>query len=211
MPFSQAFFPAVSILIALLSFACGMAVRMVKKQPVSNERITHVGGLIRRGAKPSLQRNIWFAVCRRRPLIFLFLPSPIWKNDFIQKPHHGNRVHHRAVFSSIAGKRIQVATIANMRTAESAKRVSAPLSCQVPRRRSGMAVVGASLLGVTLVYLITDNMTALLGFSLAQARLPVCKAGGGIFTKTADISADLCGKVEPAFRRRPAQSRGYRR
>ena len=45
----------------------------------------------------------------------------------------------------------------------------------------GMAVVGASLLGVTLVYLITDNMTALLGFSFGASSLALfARAGGGI-------------------------------
>ena len=56
---------------------------------------------------------------------------------------------------------------------------------------------GSSLLGVTLVFLLTGNTTALLGFSFGASSLALfAKAGGGIFTKTADISADLCGKVE---------------
>ena len=89
-----------------------------------------------------------------------------------------------AVFSSITGKiGIQVATIANMRTAESAKRVSpAFMSGFRGGAVMGMAVVGASLLGVTLVYLITDNMTALLGFSFGASSLALfAKAGGGIY------------------------------
>ena len=61
----------------------------------------------------------------------------------------------------------------------------------------GLAVVGASLLGVSLVFYITGNTAALLGFSFGASSLALfAKAGGGIFTKTADISADLCGKVE---------------
>ena len=60
-----------------------------------------------------------------------------------------------------------------------------------------MAVVGASLFGVSLVYLITKDSTMLLGFSFGASSLALfAKAGGGIFTKTADISADLTGKVE---------------
>jgi len=61
----------------------------------------------------------------------------------------------------------------------------------------GMAVVGASLLGVTSVMLLTKDATLTLGFSFGASSLALfAKAGGGIFTKTADISADLVGKVE---------------
>lgn len=127
MPFSQAFFPAVSILIALLSFAfAAWLYGWVKKQPVSNERIIHVGGLIRRGANTFLAKEYMVLakfVGVASLLIFLFLPSPIWKNDFIQNLTMAIAYITGAVFSSIAGKiGIQVATIANMRTAESAKK-----------------------------------------------------------------------------------------
>lgn len=61
----------------------------------------------------------------------------------------------------------------------------------------GMAVVGSSLLGVTVVMLLTQDPTLTLGFSFGASSLALfAKAGGGIFTKTADISADLVGKVE---------------
>ena len=60
-----------------------------------------------------------------------------------------------------------------------------------------MAVVGTSLLGVTLVILLVGDASAVLGFSFGASSLALfAKAGGGIFTKTADISADLVGKVE---------------
>jgi K(+)-stimulated pyrophosphate-energized sodium pump len=61
----------------------------------------------------------------------------------------------------------------------------------------GMAVVGAVLLGVSLLTLLIDNTAVLLGFSFGASSLALfAKAGGGIFTKTADLSADLVGKVE---------------
>ncbi len=61
----------------------------------------------------------------------------------------------------------------------------------------GMAVVGSALLGVSLVMWATGDHVALLGFSFGASSLALfAKAGGGIFTKTADISADLVGKVE---------------
>ena len=61
----------------------------------------------------------------------------------------------------------------------------------------GMAVVGTSLLGVAGILMLTGDATAVLGFSFGASSLALfAKAGGGIFTKTADVSADLVGKVE---------------
>ena len=104
------------------------------------------------------------------------------------------------VLSAVAGKiGIEVATIANRKTAEAATKGIKP-SFLVGFRGGavmGMAVVGTSLLGVTLVFALTHETSAVLGFSFGASSLALfAKAGGGIFTKTADISADLCGKVE---------------
>lgn len=61
----------------------------------------------------------------------------------------------------------------------------------------GLAVVGFCLLGVALVLLIAGDSSVILGFSFGASSLALfAKAGGGIFTKTADVSADLTGKVE---------------
>lgn len=61
----------------------------------------------------------------------------------------------------------------------------------------GMAVVSTSLAGPALLYLITGNSEIVLAFSFGASSLALfAKAGGGIFTKTADIAADLTGKVE---------------
>ena len=61
----------------------------------------------------------------------------------------------------------------------------------------GLLVVGCSLLGVAAVLMVTGDSSILLGFSFGASSLALfAKAGGGIFTKTADVSADLTGKVE---------------
>jgi K(+)-stimulated pyrophosphate-energized sodium pump len=61
----------------------------------------------------------------------------------------------------------------------------------------GLSVVGFSLLGISIVYAITGDPGIVLGFSFGASALALfAKAGGGIYTKTADISADLVGKVE---------------
>jgi K(+)-stimulated pyrophosphate-energized sodium pump len=61
----------------------------------------------------------------------------------------------------------------------------------------GMAVVGMALLGISLAYIIFRDPDIVLGFSFGVSALALlAKAGGGIYTKTADIAADLVGKVE---------------
>ena len=61
----------------------------------------------------------------------------------------------------------------------------------------GLAVVGVALIGMTLIYMIFRDPDVVLGFSFGASSLALlAKAGGGIYTKTADIGADLVGKVE---------------
>lgn len=204
MPVDQHYFVIASIVISLLSF--GFAAWLygwVKKLPQSNKRISEVGALIRRGANTFLAKE--YVVLAKFAgvvalLIFLFLPTPVWKNEILENLIMAISYIAGTVFSAIAGKiGIQVATIANMKTAESAKKGIRPAFMSGFRGGAvmGMAVVGSSLLGVALVFYITGNTTALLGFSFGASSLALfAKAGGGIFTKTADISADLCGKVE---------------
>lgn len=199
-------FLIISILVSFLAFAFAVWLyRWVLAQPSSNKRVQEVGGYIRKGANTFLRKEylVLTKFCGGAALlIFLFLPSPIWKG--------GSILHNLTivlayicgtVFSAIAGKiGIQVATIANIKTAESAQNGGLKPSFLAAFRGGavmGMAVVGSSLLGVTLVMMITRDSTALLGFSFGASSLALfAKAGGGIFTKTADISADLVGKVE---------------
>jgi K(+)-stimulated pyrophosphate-energized sodium pump len=61
----------------------------------------------------------------------------------------------------------------------------------------GLAMVGLAVLGMSVIYLITGSADTVLGFSFGASALALlAKAGGGIYTKTADIAADLVGKVE---------------
>jgi K(+)-stimulated pyrophosphate-energized sodium pump len=61
----------------------------------------------------------------------------------------------------------------------------------------GLAVVGLAVIGMSAVYLLTGDAQFVLGFSLGASSLALlAKAGGGIYTKTADIAADLVGKIE---------------
>ena len=61
----------------------------------------------------------------------------------------------------------------------------------------GMAVVGLGLLGVGTLYIITGDVSVLSGFSLGASSIALfARVGGGIYTKAADVGADLVGKVE---------------
>lgn len=197
-------FIVIAIVTSLLSFAlAAWLYGWVKEQPSSNEQIHRVSGYIRQGAATFLNKEYlvlakFCGVCA--VLIFIFLPSPIWKGHILLNFQMALAYIFGALISAAAGKiGIAVATIANAKTAEAAQK-GIRLSFLCGFRGGavmGMAVVGASLLGVALVFWLTGDTTTLLGFSFGASSLALfAKAGGGIFTKTADISADLVGKVE---------------
>ncbi|HKM33852.1 MAG TPA: sodium-translocating pyrophosphatase [Lachnospiraceae bacterium] len=204
MNISLTIFLVASIVISLLAFLfAGWLYGYVKKQPSSNEKIAGVTLLIRQGANTFLRRE--YSVLAKFAgvvalLILVFLPSPIWKNDIMENVMMMLSYLFGTVFSALAGKiGIMIATIANGKTAEAAQKGIKPAFMCGFRGGAvmGMAVVGSSLTGVALVMLLTGNTTALLGFSFGASSLALfAKAGGGIFTKAADISADLTGKVE---------------
>ncbi len=193
-----------SLLIALLAFAFAAWLYLwVKRQPCENQKIIKACGLIRAGARTFLRKE--YAVLAKfagvaAVLILVFLPTPIWKGNWLNNVLMMVAYIFGTGFSAIAGKiGLEVATIANGRSAEAAQKGIKPSFMAGFRGGAvmGMAVVGASLLGVTIVYLVTKDPTTILGFSFGASSLALfAKAGGGIFTKTADISADLVGKVE---------------
>ena len=176
----------------------------VKRQPVENKTIQSVSALIKAGANTFMRKEyrilaIFAAVAG--VLLFLFLPTPIWKSESILT-NLSMAVAYFAgtILSAIAGKMgIIVATASNGRCAEAAQK-GIKASFLIGFRGGavmGLAVVGFSLFGVAAILLLFKNPTILLGFSFGASSLALfAKAGGGIFTKTADVSADLTGKVE---------------
>ncbi|MCL2079697.1 MAG: sodium-translocating pyrophosphatase [Oscillospiraceae bacterium] len=194
----------ISIAVSLLTFAfVAWLFAWIKKQPSENEKIATVGKLIRDGAHTFLRKEyIMLAKFAGAValLILLFLPTPIWNGGYEENIVMAISYLAGNVFSGMAGLiGIRVATIANIKTAEAARRGIGPAFLAGFRGGAvmGMAVVGSTLLGTALILLITGNTTALLGFSFGASSLALfAKAGGGIFTKTADLSADLVGKVE---------------
>ena len=95
---------------------------------------------------------------------------------------------------------MKVATRANVRTANAAMEHGMNRALSVAFSGGsvmGMCVVGLGLLGCSLIYILTGNYDILFGFSLGASSIALfARVGGGIYTKAADVGADLVGKVE---------------
>ena len=194
----------ISLFSVLIAFAFAVYLFLwVRRQKSTNARINEVAALIKEGANTFMRKeyrvlSIFAGIAA--VIIFLLLPSPVWTG------HPGRNLSMAAAYvagtalSAIAGKiGILVATNANARAAEGARQGVRPAFLIGFRGGAvmGLAVVGFSLLGVCGVLWLAGDSSILLGFSFGASSLALfAKAGGGIFTKTADVSADLTGKVE---------------
>jgi len=190
---------------ALISIILGVYLhRYVNGQDKGTEQMQFVAGAIKDGAKAFLNemyKTLGIFVVGMSLVLLIFLPEPIWTTDNIMS----NVILVVAyifgsVCSGIAGYMgMDVATDANLRSA-SAARTGIEEAFTIAFRGGavmGLSVVGLALFGVSIVYGLTGDPNVILGFSFgASAMALFAKAGGGIFTKTADIGADLVGKVE---------------
>ncbi len=177
--------------IALL-VAAGLAAN-VKKQPEGTDRMKEIAAAIHEGARAFLFSEykiliIFIAV------VFIALGLAIgWTT--------GLCFLIGACFSILAGFfGMNVATRANVRTANAAREKGMSAALPIAFRGGavmGLCVVGLGLLGVSLIYLLTGNDDILFGFSLGASSVALfARVGGGIYTKAADVGADLVGKVE---------------
>ena len=194
----------VSFFAVIIAFAYAVYLHFwVKKQPTVNKKIIEVSDLIHAGANTFMRKE--YRILAKfagvaAVLILILLPSPIWNGNIISNISMMIAYLAGTILSAIAGKiGILVATQANSRAAEGAQKGLKPAFLIGFRGGAvmGLAVVGFSLLGVMAVLMITADASVLLGFSFGASSLALfAKAGGGIFTKTADVAADLTGKVE---------------
>jgi len=105
-----------------------------------------------------------------------------------------------ALLSILAGYvGMSVATRANVRTAAAA-RTSISHALRVAFSSgmvSGLSVVGLGLLGLTILYMVFEDPSIIFGYSFGASSVALfARVGGGIYTKAADVGADLVGKVE---------------
>ncbi|MSS19019.1 sodium-translocating pyrophosphatase [Pseudoramibacter porci] len=105
------------------------------------------------------------------------------------------------LFSTLAGYfGMSVATKANVRTTNAAKEKGMSQALKVAFSGGsvmGLCVAGFGVFGVSVIYLLTKDVDVLAGFSLGASSIALfARVGGGIYTKAADVGADLVGKVE---------------
>ncbi|KKR61345.1 sodium-translocating pyrophosphatase [Candidatus Nomurabacteria bacterium RIFCSPHIGHO2_01_FULL_39_220] len=185
-------FAIASSVVAIL-YGLFLAKSILNKSP-GNARMQEIAKAIQEGASAYLnkQYKIISMIAAVLFLIIGFIPKLGWTMAL------GFLVG--AVFSALAGYiGMNVSVRANVRTTEAARSgIRSALSLAFKGGTvTGLLVVGLALLGVTLFYAITLDVTALIGLGFGASLISVfARLGGGIFTKAADVGADLVGKLE---------------
>jgi len=175
-----------------LAFAWFLASGISKKEP-GNDKMKEIMGFIHEGAMAFLFREykvLAIFIIALAIIIGVFLKSWLTAVCFIAG----------ACCSILAGYfGMQVATKANARTANAAQKGQNEALGIAFRGGAvmGMCVVGLGLLGVGILYFIIRDANIVTGFGLGASSIALfARVGGGIYTKAADVGADLVGKVE---------------
>lgn len=180
---------------ALVAIVYGaIMIASILKLPEGNEKMKDIAKAIQAGAKAFLNRQ-YKAVAIVAVALFLIiglLPSLGWSTAIAFLVG--------SVLSALTGYiGMFVSVRANMRTTEAARGgLQKALNVAVRGGSvTGMLVVGLALLGTAGFYFITNDLHALIGFAFGGSLISIfARLGGGIYTKAADVGADLVGKVE---------------
>lgn len=186
--------------LAALVFAFVLAQRITKADP-GNERMKELGKAIHDGAMAFLNREY------RSLIIFVIVVAAALtvgigaaQKDYIEGFYTAVCFIVGAVFSALAGNvGMRIATKANTRTAQAASSgINPALTIAFSGGAvTGMVIVGLGLLGIGILYIIFRNADIINGFALGASSIALfARVGGGIYTKAADVGADLVGKVE---------------
>ncbi|MBN1391098.1 MAG: sodium-translocating pyrophosphatase [Candidatus Thermoplasmatota archaeon] len=190
------------IIIALVAAFIGLGfafltARAIIKKDVGSEELLKIAGYIKEGATAFLNAEykviIWFIAA-----VVLFFIIGIFTLDMAWQLIPAFLIG--ALFSASAGNiGMKIATMANAKTAWACKE-SKRSGLRVAFNSGsvmGLTVVGLGLLGISSLYIIFGNVDMLFGFGFGASSIALfARVGGGIYTKAADVGADLVGKVE---------------
>ncbi len=185
-------FVAAGAAVLALLYALILTAR-VKKVDEGTDRMKEIASAIAEGARAFLFSEY--------KILIIFIAVLFVVICFLRNPATAVCFLCGAALSIAAGYAgMNVATKANVRTANAAKNGGMGSALSVAFSGGavmGMCVAGLGLLGVSVIYGITGNADILFGFSLGASSIALfARVGGGIYTKAADVGADLVGKVE---------------
>jgi K(+)-stimulated pyrophosphate-energized sodium pump len=165
----------------------------IRRRQVKHEKAREISGHIATGARAFLKKEQTVLAIFVVAVVVLALVTPIgWRTAVA--------ILVGAILSGLAGQiGMRIATAANVRCAEGVKSslfkgLSVAFNSGLVM---GLTVVSLGLLGVSVLYLIFRDPTVIYGFGLGASLVALfARVGGGIYTKAADVGADLVGKVE---------------
>jgi len=184
-----------SALVAIIYGA--IVIASILRLPSGNEKMQEIAQAIQAGAKAFLNRQ-YKSVALVAVILFLvigFIPTLGWKTAlaFIIGAALSALTGYIGMFVSVR---------ANVRTTEAARGgLAKALNVAVKGGSvTGLLVVGLALLGTSGFYFLTHDLHALIGFAFGGSLISIfARLGGGIYTKAADVGADLVGKVEASI------------
>ncbi|MFX1428149.1 MAG: sodium-translocating pyrophosphatase, partial [Promethearchaeota archaeon] len=183
--------------------------KLVMKEDPGNERMIEVSGYIEHGAKRFLnvQYKILGLFVAALAVALLFLPSPLKESTTYDRLIEDALNWEQMVAYLIGSLGSMFAGWLGMMVGVKAN-TRAAQGCTISTKKGfdiaffggsvmGLAVVGVALIGVSILYWIIPDPNIVLGFSFGASSIALfMKCGGGIYTKTADVGADLVGKAE---------------
>ncbi len=179
--------------ILALLFALAMA-NLVRKEGDGTDKMKEIASAIREGASAFLLSEYRVLIIF---VVVLFFVLGFALHNWLE----ACCFLVGAAFSVLAGFfGMKVATLANVRTANAARTSGMAKALSVAYHGGavmGFCVVGLGVFGASIIYYLTGDTNVLFGYSLGASSVALfARVGGGIYTKAADVGADLVGKVE---------------